>query len=115
VNKGHGRIELRQCSVISDPEYIGTLREVEKWTGLGSIAKVSSERRMGEKVERQSRYYISSLGCDATKTLHSVRTHWHVENSLHWVLDVAFREDESRIRKGHAAENMAVLRHIALN
>jgi predicted transposase YbfD/YdcC len=115
VDKGHGRIELRQCSVISDPEYIGTLRELEKWTGLRTIAKVTAERRIGEKVESQSRYYLSSLGCDATKTLHSVRTHWHVENSLHWVLDVTFREDESRIRKGHAAENMAVLRHIALN
>lgn len=115
VDKGHGRIELRQCSVISDPEYIGTLRELEKWTGLRTIAKVTAERRIGEKVESQSRYYLSSLGCDATKTLCSVRTHWHVENSLHWVLDVTFREDESRIRKGHAAENMAVLRHIALN
>jgi predicted transposase YbfD/YdcC len=115
VDKGHGRIEIRECKVISDPEYIGTLRDVDKWMGLRTIAKVSSERRIGEKVERQDRYYITSLGCDAQKVLHAARTHWHVENSLHWVLDVVFREDTSRIRKGHAAENMVVLRHIALN
>ncbi len=115
VNKGHGRIEVRECSVISDPEYLRTIRDVEDWSGLHSIAMITSERHIEGEVKRQSRYYITSLGCDAQKVLHAVRTHWHVENSLHWVLDVTFREDESRIRKDHAAENMVVMRHIALN
>jgi len=115
VDKGHGRIEIRQCQVISDPEYIRTIRDMEAWPQLQSIAMVTSERHLEGKVERESRYFITSLGCDAKQVLDAVRTHWQVENSLHWVLDVAFREDDSRIRKDHAAENMVVLRHIALN
>jgi predicted transposase YbfD/YdcC len=115
VEKGHGRIEIRQCQVISDPAYIETIRDGEAWPQLRSIAMVTAERRIEEEVERESRYFITSLECDAEKVLHAVRTHWHIENSLHWVLDVAFREDESRIRKKHSAENMVVLRHIALN
>jgi len=115
VDKGHGRIEIRQCQVISDPEYIGTIRGMETWPQLQSIAMVTSERHLEGKVERESRYFITSLGCDAKQVLDAVRTHWQVENSLHWVLDVAFREDDSRIRKDHAAENMVVIRHIALN
>jgi predicted transposase YbfD/YdcC len=115
VEKGHGRIEIRQCQVISDPAYIETIRDGEAWPQLRSIAMVTAERRIEEEVERESRYFITSLECDAEKVLHAVRTHWHIENSLHWVLDVAFCEDESRIRKKHSAENMVVLRHIALN
>jgi predicted transposase YbfD/YdcC len=115
VEKGHGRIEIRQCQVISDPAYIETIRDGEAWPQLRSIAMVTAERRIEEKVERESRYFITSLECDAEKVLYAVRTHWQIENSLHWVLDVAFREDESRIRKKHSAENMVVLRHIALN
>lgn len=115
VEKGHGRIEIRQCQVISDPAYIETIRNGEAWAQLRSIAMVTAERHIEEKIERESRYFITSLECDAKKVLHAVRTHWHIENSLHWVLDVAFREDESRIRKKHSAENMVVLRHIALN
>ena len=115
VEKGHGRIEIRQCQVISDPAYIETIRDGEAWPQLRSIAMVTAERRIEEKIERESRYFITSLECDAEKVLHAVRTHWHIENSLHWVLDVAFREDESRIRNKHSAENMVVLRHIALN
>ena len=115
VNKGHGRIETRQCWVISDAEYITTIRDVEQWAGLSSVAMVVSERRIGNQTTSQTRYYITSLGCQAEQVLHAVRTHWEVENSLHWVLDIAFREDESRVRQQHAAENLAVLRQIALN
>ena len=73
------------------------------------------ERHDGDKVSTGVRYYISSLGSDAKQFGNAVRKHWGIENSLHWVLDVAFREDESRIRKDHSPTNMAIIRHIALN
>lgn len=115
VNKGHGRIEIRQCWVISDPDYIGTLRGVEAWPELQTIAKVVAERRTNDKTTIESRYFISSLERDAQLMLHAVRSHWGIENSVHWVLDVAFREDDSRIRKNNGPQNFATLRHIALN
>jgi predicted transposase YbfD/YdcC len=114
VNKGHGRIEIRECWVISDPAYIQTIRSVEQWTGLTSIAKVVSERR-AEQTSVETRYFISSLGNDAQQMLSVVRNHWQIENGLHWVLDMAFREDECRVRKGYGAQNLAVIRHAALN
>lgn len=114
VNKGHGRIEIRQCWVISDPEYIQTIRNQEAWTGLRAIAKVEAERRIGGETSVASRYFITSLGCDAEKVLTSVRAHWGIENSFHWILDIAFREDDSRVRKGHGARNLATLRRLAL-
>ena len=101
--------------MISDAEYISTIRDVDDWSGLRSIAMVTAERRIGDRVERQGRYYITSLGRAAQQVLHAVGTHWQVENSLHWILDVAFHEDESRVRKDHAGENMVVLRRIILN
>jgi predicted transposase YbfD/YdcC len=76
---------------------------------------VESTRDLGDKVSTEKRYYLTSLDGDAEKFAEAVRSHWGVENKLHWVLDVSFREDESRIRKGNAAENMAVIRHLALN
>lgn len=115
VNKGHGRIEIRRCWVILDPEYISTIRDVETWAGLRSVAQVECERRIGEQVTCETRYFISSLEGDARELLQAVRSHWQVENSLHWVLDIAFREDECRVRKDQAPENLAVLRQIALN
>jgi len=115
VNKGHGRIEVRQCRTISDPEYIGTLRDLADWPKLRSIVKVTSERRMGDETTMQDRYYISNLEGDAKQSLRAVRTHWEIENCVHWVLDIAFREDDSRVRKGQGAQNLAILRHIALN
>jgi predicted transposase YbfD/YdcC len=115
VNKGHGRIEIRQCWTISDPEYISTLYDVEEWSKLKSIVKVTAERRVGDKSSLQERYFIASLDGEAEQALYAVRTHWEIENCVHWVLDIAFREDESRVRKGDGAQNMAVLRHIALN
>ncbi len=70
---------------------------------------------MGEEVTRKTRYYITSLGNDAQQALYAVRGHWKIENQVHWVLDVVFREDDSRIRKGNGAQNFAILRHVALN
>lgn len=115
IDKDHGRIEIRECWTTAHPDYLASLYRPEQWAGFQTVGMVRAERRIGDKIERQTRYYISSLPSNAEHILHAVRTHWHVENQLHWVLDVAFREDESRIRTGNAAQNMTVLRHIALN
>jgi predicted transposase YbfD/YdcC len=76
---------------------------------------VEAVRRIGEQTTTTRRYFISSLESDAESMLRAVRSHWGIENQLHWVLDITFREDDSRIRRGNGAENFAVLRHIALN
>jgi predicted transposase YbfD/YdcC len=115
INKGHGRIETRECWAIDNEQYLLVLRKHEQWKGLRSIVRIVSQRQIGEEVEMQTRYFISSLPADAKVILKAKRSHWKIENQLHWVLDIAFREDESRVRKDHAAENLAVLRHIALN
>jgi predicted transposase YbfD/YdcC len=115
VNKGHGRIELRRCWAISDPLAFEYIRNYDGWTDLQTIVRVQRERRLGNKTEQETAYYISSLPNNAEQLLMATRYHWAVENSLHWVLDVIFREDDARIRVGHAAQNMAVLRQLALN
>jgi predicted transposase YbfD/YdcC len=115
VDKGHGRIEIRECWTTSDPEYLHHIDTLAEWKGLRSIAMVQAERQLGEDTTTTRRYFISSLESDAEQLLHAVRSHWGIENKVHWVLDIAFREDDSRIRKGNGAENFAVLRHIALN
>jgi predicted transposase YbfD/YdcC len=115
VDKGHGRIEIRECWTTSDAEYLHHIDTLAEWKGLRSIAMVQAERQLGEDTTTTRRYFISSLESDAEQLLHAVRSHWGIENKVHWVLDIAFREDDSRIRKGNGAENFAVLRHIALN
>jgi predicted transposase YbfD/YdcC len=112
VEKGHGRIETRRCWLI---EEVAWLDPEDAWAGLRSVAAVESERRVGEKVSREVRYFISSLTGSARQMLRAVRAHWGIENRLHWVLDVTFGEDHSRIRKENAPQNMAMLRHLALN
>jgi predicted transposase YbfD/YdcC len=115
VNKGHGRIEIRECWSTSEPAYLNLIRDRENWTALQSIAMVISTRIVAGKQTKKIRYYISSLSSDPKQLLHVVRRHWAIENELHWVLDVALNEDRSRVRKDQAPENFAVLRHIALN
>jgi len=115
VNKGHGRIETRECWVTDREDYLSLVRKRQKWKRLKSIVRIVSQRQVGENIEVQTRYFISSLPADAKTLLKAKRSHWKIENQVHWVLDIAFREDESRVRKDHAAENLAVLRHMALN
>ncbi len=115
INKGHGRIEIRECWTLSDPEYRAYLYHGTAWKNLRTLVRVRAERRIGSTRSVEDRYYISSLEGNAKLALRIARGHWGIENGLHWVLDIAFREDESRVRKDHAPENLAVLRHIALN
>jgi predicted transposase YbfD/YdcC len=115
VDKGHGRLEVRDCWSTSDPDYLRYIATLAKWRGLQSIAMIQSERRIGDQTTTTRRYFISSLKSDAQSLLHAVRTHWGIENKVHWVLDIVFREDDCRIRKDNGAENFAVLRHITLN
>ena len=115
IDGDHGRIETRSAYAISDPGVISTLRASENFVNLNSVVKVTAEREVNQKVTTQSRYYISSLPGDAEQLLEATRHHWRIENSCHWVLDVAFREDASRIRKDNSGENFAIVRRIALN
>lgn len=113
VDKGHGRIEIRTCEVRHD---IGEILEAEKWSGLKSLIKIDAQRIMGDDIEIQTRYYISSHGeKDAAWFNRAIRSHWAIENNLHWVLDVVFKEDDSRIRRGNAPHNIAIIRHAVLN
>jgi predicted transposase YbfD/YdcC len=115
THKCHGRIEVRECWAIDSEDYLAYLREWEQWAGLKSIACIISKRTLGDKIETQTQYVISSLPANAKSILAAKRSHWKIENQLHWVLDIAFREDHCRVRKDHAAENLSVLRQMALN
>ena len=115
VDKGHGRLEVRRCWAFGDPEYLRYLDPDRAWPDLRSVALVEAERRVDGAVTVEARYYLSSLPPDAAALGQAIRRHWEVENRLHWVLDVAYREDASRARTGHAPENLAILRHLALN
>ncbi len=110
----HGRGEYRRCETLDVGD---VLSHAKKWPHVKTIIRVTTERRGRDpKVEAHTRLYISSLDkLDAAKALAITRAHWCVENKLHWVLDVAFREDESRVYAANAAENLVVVRHIALN
>jgi len=112
IPQGHGRIETRRYWQSTD---IGWFADHEKWEGLRSVGVVESVRDIGGQTSTERRYYLSSLALDVKKFAQAVRSHWGVENQLHWVLDVVFGEDQSRARTGHAAENLATLRRWALN
>jgi predicted transposase YbfD/YdcC len=111
TDAGHGRIETRRCFLST---CLTTLPEPERWTGLKSIAMVESERTVGDKTSIEQRYYITTL-TDVSAFAYATRAHWGVENSLHWVLDVTFKEDDSRIRTGYAPENFNIIRQLAIN
>jgi predicted transposase YbfD/YdcC len=115
VNKGHGRIEIRRCYALSDPQAFQALAHYDGWTGLQSIAVVYRERRLPDRTQTETAYFLSSLPADAERILDASRAHWAVENTFHWTLDVTFAEDACRVRLDNAPENFAVLRHIAFN
>lgn len=115
IDKDHGRSETRECWTIADPQVLRLLRGAGEWKKLVTVVKIRAERCTSSKREVEDRYYLSSLTGNAAMLLDARRTHWQIENGLHWVLDVAFREDACRIRKDHGDQNFAILRHIALN
>jgi predicted transposase YbfD/YdcC len=115
VNKNHARLEIRECWVVSQPDYLSYVRRYPDWKDLHSLVKVVSHRQLNGKITTKTRYFISSLNPTAQQALAVCRDHWQIENDLHWVLDVAFSQDHNRVHKDHAPENLAVLQHIALN
>lgn len=113
IDKGHGRIEIRRYWLLEQVEH---LENADRWEGLKRVGMVEAERRVaGKPTTREQRYYLVSLDGGVKRFAQAARKHWGVENNLHWSLDVIFGEDDSRIRKGHAPENMTVMRKIALN
>jgi predicted transposase YbfD/YdcC len=114
VDCGHGRVEQRKCSVIAD---LSLIEKASEWASLQGLVRIESERyhKVSGKIEREIRYYITSLRPDAARLNSVVRQHWGIENKLHWVLDVGFGEDLDRKRAGHTAQNFSILNRIALN
>jgi len=115
IDFGHGRIETRQCSIINEFNH---LENIEKWKGLKTIIRINSIREFknsNKPIEKATRFYISSIETKPEDFQKAIRSHWSVENKLHWVLDVAFGEDASRKRTGNAAQNFSTLNKIALN
>lgn len=116
IEKPRGKVERRICEVFYETDIIQYFREQHGWVGLHSVARIQYAHLIdGEWVTTLIRYFISSLPNDAQQILRTVRSHWHIENKLHRVLDVTFRQDDSRIRIGHSPQNFAVIQHIALN
>jgi predicted transposase YbfD/YdcC len=115
VTKDHGRMETRQAFVIHDPAVVAYLNERQHWAQLTGVALVEAERTLNGVTTIEQRHYLLSQAWDAATVNTLVRGHWGIENQVHWVLDVVFHEDASRIRTGDAPQNMGVLRHIALN
>ena len=113
VDKGHGRIEKRVCRVTDD---IQSLKERHpQWTKLNSIIEIESTRELKNKISVEKRYYIASIAADTSLAHRAVRQHWGIENKLHWMLDISFGDDQSRIRKGNAPRNMGVIKKTVLN
>ncbi len=114
VDGDHGRIETREYRSILMPDI---LKKQHNWPGLNTIIELNSKREIKKTgaVEGEKRYYISSLPNDIDKISKAIRSHWSIENGLHYVMDISFRDDDSRIRQGNAPENITVIKHVALN
>jgi predicted transposase YbfD/YdcC len=112
VDGDHGRIETRTTTVIHDAKW---LQERHNWPGLKAVVIVESSREISGKIERETRFYITSLIMVAALLGPIVRRHWAIENSLHWVMDMVFRDDECRVRTNHAPANFTTIKHMALN
>jgi predicted transposase YbfD/YdcC len=112
TDKGHGRIEVRRYWTMGKVEHV---LDSDKWKGLKSIGLVESQRTIDGETTRETRYYLNSFPSNAEVFANAVRSHWGIENVLHWRLDIGFREDDCRIRKDNSPENLALLRHLALN
>lgn len=115
VDGGHGRIEIRETGAITDPSHLTYVDPTGTWPELRSLVMGRAERRSGDKASVERRYYLSSLDASAAAIGSAVRDHGGIENSVHWVLDLAFRQDEGRARLRHAARNLTTLHHLALN
>ena len=111
IDKDHGRIEVRRYSLSAAIDWLPQKKE---WTGLAAVGRVESTRIIGEKLSVETRYYLCSF-TDLKRFAEGVRTHWLIENSQHWMLDVQFGEDSHRARKDYSAENLALIRRAALN
>lgn len=115
LDKGHGRIETRRCIAVGELDWLDLLGLKGRWAKIASVACIESTREIGDKIEIDKRYVISSLPADSQRIMHAVRSHWGIENGLHWCLDVTFGEDASSIRLRNAAQNFSLMRRIALN
>jgi predicted transposase YbfD/YdcC len=115
VEKGHGRLETRRVWTLSDPEVLTYLDPAGVWPKLTSVAMVEAQRQIGPTTSRETRYFLTSLPGQADRVAAAVRAHWGSENRLHWVLDVTFHDDFSRVRRDHGPHNLAVLKRLALN
>jgi predicted transposase YbfD/YdcC len=112
VDGEHGRIETPRYWQVKAPDY---MKEKAAWPGLESLGMCEARRELNGQTNQEKRYYLSSLAVNAKRFAEAARGHWSIENSLHWILDVVFREDDSRVRVGHAAENFGWLRRMAVN
>ena len=112
TDSGHGRIETRSATVITDLDW---LQEGHQWPGLSAVGRVTRRRDLADEVTEESAYYLLSEAMTPERMIDVTRQHWAIENSLHWVLDVTFKEDENRTRRDYGAENLALLRKLALN
>jgi predicted transposase YbfD/YdcC len=118
VDKGHGRIEQRTVTVAHEVDWLGGDRRFPgevRLPDLATIVRVASRAELSDRSRFETRYYVSSATLSAACAAAAVRSHWAIENSLHWVLDVTFGDDQSRLRTGHGAKNMAIVRHFAIN
>ena len=112
TDAGHGRIEVRRYRQLAITDW---LDEAEGWVGAASVIEVERERHVGGEVTSETQYYLSSLPVAPVQVAETIRSHWGVENQVHWVLDVTFKEDECRIRRNHGAENMGMIRRFCMN